>query len=52
MNFCTKDSFDARINDHPLVFDNYITHCQGENDFLFIASFYLCSFLSQSIKFG
>ena len=28
-------------------FGNYMTHCQGKKDFLMIASFYLCGFLSQ-----
>ena len=33
MNFFTKDSFHALIKDHPLYFDNYMTHCQEENNF-------------------
>ena len=52
MNFCTKDSFHALIKDHSLVFRQLHDSLSRGKWFLIIASFYLCSFLTQSITFG
>ena len=48
MAFCTKILFMLFL----WYFANYMTHCQGKNDFLIIASFYFCGFLSQGTTFS
>ena len=47
ISFCTKDFFHALFKDHPLVytyFDNYMTHCQGGNDFCLLHLFIVLVF--------